>query len=545
MKRLQIKSSLVPVLAIALGLFFSGCQLFEPITGKKQIEDPEAAAIKEAVDGDVALELDDEVPVEWVIPPTEDPKTYQLAVPTGVEETSLLMVSAQVPGKLLRGQPFNYTVTLDNLTDDLLLRDVELHVVYPDEFGEMHGQAVEEQPDGEDHVVYALGILRPGEDREVSVQGFFQEEGLQATYLTVTYDPAVYWPLEVDESELLVTLEAPEESAFCESIPLTVTVENLGSKTRKGLTLSSVLPEGLVMENDRKAFRATIGELKKESTWTSTVYVKGEIAGVYKNVVQVVDEDGGVVMSNQARTAIYTPLLLLESTGPDREEVDTLVTFKVRVSNVGKVTAENIRVLEQLAEGVEYIESDPVAMFYAQNDLLEWHIEKLAPGESIIYNITVQPGDEELERCVATVTADCYEAVEAEWMAEFVDLDSLDISTTPTLTRVSVVPGTVEKPKEQMYISKSGEGYATTISFDGDMADTTFMSFSGPINIISSGSGNPLEGLALPGMAPKQEAVPVQEPTVTSTKANDSEKKVDKKTTTTSSSKSEATRMVE
>ncbi|MEW4571448.1 hypothetical protein AB1L88_26535, partial [Tautonia sp. JC769] len=50
-----------------------------------------------------------------------------LYFPTGEQSSSLLMIRAQAPGEVRVGQPFEYQLTVRNLTDNLTLEDVRIN----------------------------------------------------------------------------------------------------------------------------------------------------------------------------------------------------------------------------------------------------------------------------------------------------------------------------------------------------------------------------------------------------------------------------------
>ncbi len=166
-----------------------------------------------------------------------------MAFPTGLKETSGLLVKKTVPVEVLVGQKFDYAYKASNLTE----YPIQM-VTVADRISPNFNPAESDPPPTkmEDGIAtWQIGTLGPKETKTIHVKGSSAEEGAVSTCGWASYSPFLCGDIKVVKANLELIKTAPAEVVMCDTIPMTLTVKNSGSSGLRGVKVTDVLPDGL------------------------------------------------------------------------------------------------------------------------------------------------------------------------------------------------------------------------------------------------------------------------------------------------------------
>jgi uncharacterized repeat protein (TIGR01451 family) len=169
-----------------------------------------------------------------------------MAFPTGLRESSGLLVEKTVPAEVLAGQTFDYAYKVSNLTD-YPIQMVTLSDRVSPNF--TTAEADPKPADTRDGVAtWQLGNLGPKETKTIHLKGSSAEEGSVSTCGWATYSPLLCEDIRVVKANMQLVKQAPAEVVICDPIPMTLTVKNTGSSGLAGVKVTDSLPEGLASD---------------------------------------------------------------------------------------------------------------------------------------------------------------------------------------------------------------------------------------------------------------------------------------------------------
>ncbi|MBP8016304.1 MAG: hypothetical protein KA117_13550, partial [Verrucomicrobia bacterium] len=163
-----------------------------------------------------------------------------MAFPTGLRESSGLLLEKTVPAQVLAGQKFDYSYKVSNLTDHPIQMVIVNDRVSPNFSRAEAEPAATEVRDGV--AVWQLGNLGPKESRTIRIKGASAEEGAVSTCGWATYRPLLCEDIKVVKANIQLVKKAPAEVVICDPIPMVLTVKNTGSSALTGVKISDPLP---------------------------------------------------------------------------------------------------------------------------------------------------------------------------------------------------------------------------------------------------------------------------------------------------------------
>lgn len=258
-----------------------------------------------------------------------------MAFPTGLRESSGLLVEKTVPAEVLVGQKFDYAYKVSNLTD------YPIHMVTLMDRVTPNFAAAESDPQPtENHngvATWQLGSLGPKETKTIHVKGSGNEEGAISTCGWATYSPILCEDIKVVKANLLLTKSAPAEVVICDPIPMTLNVKNTGSSTLTAVKVNDSLPEGLTSDG-KNALAFDAGNLapgeSKEFKFNATAAHTGQ----YVNKAQAVSSQG-VTSDASSTTVVHEPVLTVACAAPDQRYMGRPFDVTFTVDNKGDVAS--------------------------------------------------------------------------------------------------------------------------------------------------------------------------------------------------------------
>ena len=276
------------------------------------------------------------------------PGEDEVVVPTEEPDPGLTVEKTADPSKDVKaGDVITYTVKVTN-TGNVTVKDIEIE----DTLVEIDEAPFTLAPKEVKTITYTYTVTQADVDAG-KVTNAVTATGKDPDGDPTPGDDEIDVPTEEPDPELTVTKTADPEKdvAVGDVITYTVTVENTGNVTIKGIELEDTL-----VELDEEAFDLAPTE-KKVITYTYTVTQADVDVGVVTNAVTATGTDpSGEPTPGDDEIDVPTepadPELTVEKTADPSEDVAVgdVITYTVKVTNTGNVTIKGIIIEDTLVE---------------------------------------------------------------------------------------------------------------------------------------------------------------------------------------------------
>ncbi|WP_152054164.1 CARDB domain-containing protein [Tautonia marina] len=351
-----------------------------------------------------------------------------LYFPTGEQSSSLLMIRAQAPGEVRVGQPFEYQLTVRNLTDNLTLEDVRIN---HDETGDVsiEGAQTQQQGQGQNQQGEArqarqrqgeqaqqrqrqqgqnqqgqrarrgndgavrIGELKPGETQTVRVRAIAESEGTAGVCFRVSYTPTVCLVTRFVKPDLEVTKAVPEVADICQPLRFRYTVSNPGSADVSDVVVTDELPEGLTLASGERTIRHDVGDLRAGETKEFTADIRATQLGQFSSRAVAKTSDDLEAQSKRPSTRIVAADLTASIEGPEVQYTDQPSTYRVTVRNQGDGPAIDTTLEVEIDDRTRLVRTSRTSLNSVapeqDDDTLRWDIGRLEPGEETAVSFSV------------------------------------------------------------------------------------------------------------------------------------------------------------
>ncbi len=258
-----------------------------------------------------------------------------MAFPTGLRDSSGLLIEKTVPAEVLVGQKFTYDYKVSNLTD----YPIQMVTLADRVTSNFKPENADPQPsDTRDGVAtWQLGTLGPKETKTVHLNGSSPEEGSVTTCGWATYMPILCQDIRVVKANIQLTKAEPSDVLICDPIPVTLVVKNNGSSGLTGVKVVDTLPDGLT-SNGQGSLSFDGGNLapgeSKEFKFNATASKTGQ----FMNAAKATSAQG-ISADASASTTVHQPVLTITCKAPDQRFMGRPFDVCFTVGNSGDAPA--------------------------------------------------------------------------------------------------------------------------------------------------------------------------------------------------------------
>jgi uncharacterized repeat protein (TIGR01451 family) len=181
-------------------------------------------------------------------------------------------------------------------------------------------------------------------------------------------------------ADVAVRMTGPASGSIGSSLKYRIVVSNPGDLAAEEVVVTEAIPGGMSYltssppaEQTGNTIRWPVGRLGAAQTRTFEAEYRAERAGTVE-VCAEASAAGGFSASQCVVTTIEAPKLEVEIRGPDRAYVDEEVTFKLVVTNRGRVAATDLVIRDSFDQGLEHAE--------VPDNRIEREFGRLEAGES-------------------------------------------------------------------------------------------------------------------------------------------------------------------
>lgn len=380
--------------------------------------------------------------------PTGQQQQSEQAAP--VYDESLVRVQKVYGEGAAVGEPYEFQILVTALkpTTSVLIRQALPESV---DFLSSYPSA---QVDDSGAAVWDLGAMEEGDQRTLNLVVVPSQLGNFAFRTTVKAQPKATEVVRVGAPDLAIHLQQEPTDAvdLGGSVTWKLLVTNNGSVTARQVRLGAVLPSGFEVSSGNPV-QAISRLLPGQSAQLVLTATPAE-AGVY-SANFTVNYDGGAPVQRQSQVLVRNSQARLVVSGAASEYIFSPVTYTLRVINTGGTELENLTLVNDLPKGaviygqvlaggevfsrtdapggtrkLELRTDGEVSGYWqeAGNPLrddsagqVQWVVERLAPGESAVRELTyysILPGaPENHARVITSRGLSARDSVKTEWKA--------------------------------------------------------------------------------------------------------------------------------
>lgn len=297
-----------------------------------------------------------------------------MAFPTGLRDSSGLLLEKVVPAEVMVGKPFTYEYKVINLTD-YPLSDVVVVDRVTDNFQRTDSSPAAATVDG-GLATWRFEQLGPRETKTITVTGSSSTEVTIITCGWATYMPILCEPIRVVKPAIELVKTMPAQVLQCDPIPVKLTVRNSGSSTLTGVKVTDNLPSGLTTDSGQSTVSFDVGTLTAGQSRELTFNAKAARTGEYNNPAMATSAQG-VEAEAQASVRVVKPVLTIACETPERAIFGRNFEMCLTVRNTGDAPSANSVVTASLSGGRFVSATDGGAVAGAN---VSWNLGSLEAG---------------------------------------------------------------------------------------------------------------------------------------------------------------------
>ncbi len=235
--------------------------------------------------------------------------------------------------------------------------------------------------DTKDHLIWIFDHLEPGQEKTIEITMIPGRRGELATSATVRFTGVASAILTVEEPQLSLSISGANEGMVGESLTQVITISNSGTGIAHDVVVHAKIPQGL--EHSRgKRVEMGIGSLAAGESRELKLPLAAISGG---DAVIVVEAHGSSNLSQKAETTIKVaaPKLSVEISGPGLRYIGRHAQYIATVTNDGIAATDNVRIVDLIPEGFEFIKADKGGKFDASSGSVSWFVGRVEAGQSI------------------------------------------------------------------------------------------------------------------------------------------------------------------
>lgn len=410
-----------------------------------------------------------------------------MAFPTGRRATSAVLVEKAMPAQVNRGQAFEYTISVSNISD-LTLDDVTLADAFS---GDFDFDSSSPSPGGDssgDDYVWDLGTMEPGETKTITVRGSAESTGSLGACGNISYDSSVCVMTEVVEPALQLAKTATGRVLECDAITYTYTVTNDGSGTATGVVIRDRLPRGVTLAGGGSLVEINVGDLMPGQSRQFTAQAKASRTGEFSSQATASASPELEAESDEPETTVVKPELAVSIDCPDRQYIGRNSTYEIEVENTGNGEARNATIVATLPAGAAFVSASEGGV--RSGNRVTWDLRTLNADASRDLAVTLRAANAGSNTLRASVSAYCAETASDECtvdyrgipaiLLEVVDeTDPVEVGTQTTYIITATNQGSApdtnvkivcELPESLVYVSGAGTTNVTNRGRSVEMA---------------------------------------------------------------------------
>lgn len=328
-----------------------------------------------------------------------------MAFPTGEVRTSAVLMHQVMPRQVRRGENFEYSYHITNLTN----AELQNVVVSVDSTSNLEVVSSDPSAAGSgSQMAWPLGTLGANETRVISLVGNASEVGTASDCIAVSYNNFLCATTAVVEPALALTKTATATALRCDPIVLRYVVRNTGSGPANDVVITDTLPEGLTLSDGTREIRIAVGTLAAGESKAFEARADAGRTGTFESAARATSGDLRA-MADATSTVISEPMLEISSECGADKFLGRNFTHTYTVENTGAGVANNTVATIAMPAGASIAQvSDGGTV---QGGRVTWNLGSLASGQAREFSVRFTGSEARNYQTSATINSDCATAV--------------------------------------------------------------------------------------------------------------------------------------
>lgn len=435
-----------------------------------------------------------------------------LVYPTGERATSSMLVEVMGPNEIAVGKSYDYAIRVTNLTQNLVLQDVEITQTGAENFSiESSKPSAKAGEDG--GKTWTISQLEPGQSKTIQVSALGENEGTTKSCIKVHYEPTLCVATKFVKPEIQVTKTAPERADICRPLELRYAVKNTGTGVARDVMLTDDLPKELTTTDGENKIEENVGDLQPGETKEYTARVNASNTGEFGSRAVAEGANDLEAHSKRPTTRIVASDIDVALEGPQAQYQKQPMTYQAHVKNTGDGPAvdSSLRIdVDDKCRVVSVSKTNPKGVAPQESgNTLSWNLGDLEPGAERTVSFTVTTDTTQQLKHVAVATSAC--AAEGDHADIATDREAIatNIITLPALVLEMVDQTDPVKVGDQeqyrIVVRNQGSGPDENVHLKLDVPDQfEFVDASGTTDV--KANGQTLDFGTIDKLAPKAKA---------------------------------------
>ena len=414
------------------------------------------------------------------------------------EECEVIVLTKQMPSRVLLNKPFDYTITIKNVSNETLTNVVVTERL-ADNFNFISANPNAGQV-GRD-LSWKIPSFGPGKSVTITITGSATTLDCVQHCSNVTYDNFGCAAVEVVQPILAITKTAPSKVMICEPIPLEIIVTNTGTGEAENVVITDILPDGLATVDGKTSIKVNAGTIAQGTSKKIMTNLVASKTGVFTNTASV-SSDNTEDAQATATTTVVAPNLSITKVGPSKQYLGKNIKYTITVTNHGDAPAVDLVLDDTIPAGIGQVKVSDGGALSADKSSIQWALNDLAPGKSQTVTVEYVSNTIGSVSDTATVTAKCSEAKSASATTQIIGIPAVLLEVIDLVDPVEIG----EQTTYRITATNQGSAMGTNIAITCMLESNEQFVDCGNCITEPTVNGNVVSFAPLATLAPKAEA---------------------------------------
>lgn len=419
-----------------------------------------------------------------------------MAVPTGEEVSSALLVEKMVPERVVAGADYESYIVVTNITSGLVLQDVVLKDVFHNGYALKSATPAASSSVG-GGATWNLGTLEPGASVKITLVGGSSTVGEIKICSIVDYTPVLCIETLAEKPALALEKTGTPSGLLCDEINYTITVTNTGTGNAENVTIVDNLPAGVATLDGKTSLTYEVASLGAGESKSFDITAKASRTGSFANNATASADNGLTASSGTVTTVICQPVLDATVTAGEAQTfAGRKITFNGVVTNTGDCASDDTVVTMLVPECTAFASASGDGK--AAGNTVTWNVGTLEAGASRNFTLTVQADEICIAKTEIAAEGTCAIEDKAQAQTELVGIPAVLLEVIDVSDPIKV--GDVET--YEIKVTNQGTALDTNIRIKATLPNFEPTSADGPTQ--GTIAGNTVTFAPLGSLAPKE-----------------------------------------
>ncbi len=408
-----------------------------------------------------------------------DESASRMAFPTGDPKSSALLVHQVMPNEVRKGQEFDFSYHITNLTN----ADLQNVMVMMNSATNL--EISDSEPSGamsDGSMNWAMGDFGPGQTKVINLSGSAGKVGFASDCITVSYNNFLCATVKVVEPALALTKTATAEALKCDVVVLRYVVKNSGSGAATNVVIKDTLPNGLTTTNGSRSVNIPVGTLGAGESKAFEVRANASSTGTFESPAFAGADGGLEANADETTTLITAPEMEVTVECSESQHLGRNFTYNYSIENVGDGVANTSTASASIPSGTTVVRASNGGRVVGSN--VVWDFGSMNAGASKDFSMTVSASNPGSYSSTVTGNASCADSVSDRCTTVLKGIPAI-------LLEVVDISDPVEVGQETTYVitvTNQGTAPDTAIQIVGTLPGSqTFVSATGATSGSASG----------------------------------------------------------